>query len=76
MVDFGSIESIEEILMIGLGVLRIDTFAKRLLLILPIIPRVVLTPLLQACHGERNTLKATAEPNPTSLEPQQDCIMP
>ena len=76
MVDFGSVEPIEEILVISLGVLGIDAFAKRLLVILAIVPGVVLTPLLQACHGERNTLKATAEPNPTSLEPHQDGIMP
>lgn len=62
--------------MISLSVLRIDAFAKRLLLILTIVPGIVLMPLLQACSGEGNTGEGTPERNPMSFEPHQDDVMP
>lgn len=76
MIDFGSKETIEKILMIRLSVLSIDAFAHRLHLILAIIPGIVLPPLLHSCSRERNTRKGTPERNTMPLEPHVDDIMP
>ena len=62
--------------MISLSILRIDPHAKSLLLILSIIPRVMLTPLLQACPSKGNTREDTPERNPMPLEPHEDDVVP